>query len=1350
VDGTNTDNDPYTCQSETPPHPGIYINKSLSLVGFGPKPPHIRCSEGLTFDGSDDAQQMHITLSGLFLDEGLVYFQDSSVNIDRCKFEGSKHGVQFLITTKMVSNIQITNSVFVKNSECVSVVINKTINLSEAVHVVFTVKHSSFHGNVITDQGSCVSFHESSDNKHSVSLNITLENVTFIHNNFSTKGLVFLDMENATQDIHFQNVTFMSNNAISDRDVSSGYGHSECIVHSSIVSVFVNASSFTGQQARSFNVSARKISLQINNSSFRGHEDEGNGGAIYLRGSVHCVLKVSESNFTNAYGSSGGGAVFITALTASVQLHHTTFSNCTSLGTGGVFIHTMSREMSAGYALHLIVDNSRFVGCRSNDIGGPISVLYESQVNISISSSHFISNYAATGGAISLSPIRKGDKDWKSKPSQVTIQNSTFFNNSAITGGAIYLVANNQSTLILENVIMESNRAEGTGGAAWISPLFAFKILHSRFLKNIAQETAGAIIVRDVNTLEIKDSLFDGNITGDFVEFGGALFISCGVITTLIIITNTTFKNCSAKQHGGAIYLIHYGNVSLVIRRSRFVENLSLQTTGGALSIQLPQDNDKNPGCVPQKVKLASRRNDDDHDEEFASLVSKNHLSFQDTTFERNAGVVGGAVYLSNGKATFINCSFTDNFASSQGGHIYTVQGSASLIIQGSLFQQTMKTLQLFTMNYSKASFFHVESSGPFKVYNTTMNVRAYGVKNPLMLVANGRVIDLGDDSLTKFYCPVGSEMEILRFTQEFTTQVNNTPCKIKITTLELSCSPCEGNSYSLQRGYALGSRLAAGFQCLPCPFGANCTQNILAKRNFWGYKEQKNPLSLHFIMCPAGYCSPPQEANFPEYNGCQGNRSGELCGRCDDGYTETLYSTKCRPSHQCKDYWFWPVALFYVSFMALYFIFTPPIVPWIKRQTLWFKENKAVNQDYNFDKGYLKILFYFYQAANLLVVSSSSQHVIKTNLIDPIVGFFNFKSYSVGFICPFAGLRVVSKQFFSASHVFGTMLMICFFYVLHCGIQRFRGQGAPSVGPYVGGILQTLLLGYTTLATVSFSLLRCVPIGSEKRLFYDGSHVCFQWWQYILVGFVCTFVIPFVFVLLWGSYKLYGKTLSVWKFLLACFLPLPSLIYWLFISFCQVLRNPVNEVSTPQQMSLNSVERVLYDSFKRPEEGRKLSLSWEGIMIGRRLILVVMKSFVNNPMPRLLIMSLFCFLFLLHHVVAQPFRDSLANAAETISLLSIAILGMVNLVFVSFFSLAVPFNDHFSSWWNVCEGVEVTILCLVPAVCGLVVVIAILSQLCRLTVVVCRFLCNFCWICFRSRYSSQNDEPKPLLAPVG
>jgi len=299
------------------------------------------------------------------------------------------------------------------------------------------------------------------------------------------------------------------------------------------------------------------------------------------------------------------------------------------------------------------------VGCRSNGIdflyGAPISVRYESQVKITISSNHFVSNYAANGGAISVLPFRIGDKHWESKPSQVTIKNSTFFNNSAKCGGAIFVKVSNQSTLILENVIMKSNRVSESGGAAWIGSIFAFKILHSRLLRNSAGEGGGAFFVIDVNRLEIKDSLFDGNIVR---ISGGALYIIY-FFSTLILITNTTFKNCSAEYDGGAVYLAPEGNyaVSLAIRRSRFVENLSLQASGGALSIQLTQDNDKNPGCVHQKVKSVSPRNHYDHDDKFASLVYKNLLIFEDSTFEKNAGVFGGAVYLLNGKATFINCS---------------------------------------------------------------------------------------------------------------------------------------------------------------------------------------------------------------------------------------------------------------------------------------------------------------------------------------------------------------------------------------------------------------------------------------------------------------------------------------------------------------------------------------------------------------------------------------------------------------------------------------------------------------------------------------------------------------------
>ena len=1326
LDGTNTGKNPYTCQSGFSQHSGININKSLSLIGFGPIPSQIRCSEGtsLKFNGSQNVSKMEVTLSRLLLKETFVYFQDFSAKIDGCKFEGSRQGLQFVISNKNLSIIQITNSSFVRNSKCISVVANSTENVSLTMQLIVKLENSSFDRNTMSGNGWGIAFIESPHNNRPASCNITLDNVTFSRNKFSSRGLFFLKLESANQNIHLQDVTCIDNNLLPGRDFVAGYIHSEFIVRSAVVNVIINASKFTSQHVRLMNIHASIISLQIQNAHFRGHRVEGNGGALSLIGTVLCTLNVFKSSFVNTNASQGGA---INAECEIVQLYSqdNTFTGNTAMhkGGGAVFIDTS--------------------GCVAGNLG--------ESFQISINNSHFTSNYAGgSGGALSFSLPEVREERWRSSPCQITIENSTFSTNRASEmGGAVFVeLINPQSIIILQNVIMESNIARNGGGLAIPVSIFALKVHQSKFLRNTAHMEGGVLYVGEVKRLEVEDSYFEGILPSRerprFGKgFGGALFIpGTTLISRSISIINTTFKNFLTGKQGGVIYLAHLDeeNVIFVVKRSRFVDNASFQNLGGAIFLSLAPDTQKDPGCLPESQNDAAQN--------YPSWRYKSHLMFEDTTFHRNAADVGGAVYLGNGKAIFRNCYFVDNFATTQGGHIYTVAGSASVIIKDSILRQTMNQLELLTVNFSKTSFIHTESSGALKVYNTTMDNKAYGSTAPLMLVTNGRLIEIGN--WTEFYCPVGSEMDILDFSNLLTTQLCNTSCKLKVTTVSFSCSACRGNSYSLQRGRAIGSQLVSGFQCLPCPFGAKCAQNILAKANFWGFREQLNPPTVRFTMCPMGYCNPPEIADFPQYNGCQGNRSGTLCGHCNKNHTETLYSTHCRPSRQCNDFWFWPLAVIYVSLMALYFTFKPPFVPWIKRQILWFKETELVNHENVFDKGYLKILFHFYQVANFFLISNSSQLVIKTNLINPLVGLFNFQqTFSPsGFICSFPGLTVVTKQFFSASHVFGTFLMICAFYALHWVVQTFRGQGAPSLGPYVGGILQTLLLGYTTLASASFNLLRCVPIGSERRLFYDGNVVCFQWWQYILVAFVCTFVIPFVFVLLWGSYRLYGGSLSVGRFLLGCFFPLPSIIYWSFVSLFGKRINPVVEDPSPCQVSRNYVERVLYDSFNRPEDGGKLSLSWESVMIGRRLILVVLRAFVNDPLPRLLIMITFEVLFLLHHILTQPFRDSIANTVETISLLFIVVVGLLNAFFAAFLSLAVPPNNHFSSWWNVFQGAEVVILCLVPAIFVLLVVTAVLSQLCRIFVVVGRVLCNFCWICFRS-CCNKFDETGPLLVPT-
>ena len=949
MDGTGTHKYPYTCQSGTSEHPGINTNKSLSLIGFASPVPHIRCPEGtgLAFIGSDNAEKMTVTLSKLFFNESFVRVQDFSVEIDEYTFEGSKQGIQFVMTTKTASSIEIRNSTFSRNQECISVVVTGTVKNSSDIPATFKLTNSSFDGNIFSDEGTCISFTESRHSNHSASSNITLDNVKFSRNKFSSNGLVLLEMDDGNQNIRLQNVLFIDNRPLSDacrRDFTSS-SDSDCIIRSTGVNIFINSSNFTREVVRSFSVNASNISLQIFNSSFVGHRVEGNGGAISLRGSNLCMLNVSNSSFVNTTAAQGGAINIECTYVCSVSFEDSCFKDNTVISGGGggaVYIHSTGSVLNdAEYPTEAILKfhyngrsseklpqinitrcdfnsgNSHFGGgalcinavkasvrlcystftnCRTQKDGGAVYVWFIPVLKVH--QSRFFNNTAWGGGAINMPDSNSHNT------CHITIERSAFSNNNAVVGGAIYIINIADAILTFQTVTMESNRAQRNGGAVALDSFGTVNVRQSRFFNNTALHKGGAFSCLDKFlftsfVFEVQECYFESNYVLGELGSGGAFYVRNLYSTNFasVLITNTTFNNCWSDGDGGAISLgISQRTGRLEIKSSRFVDNYSMKHQGGAIAIDYDPDTPKDPGCIKTRFSQVSEIH---NTKEYPSWVYKSHSTFEDTVFERNAAVSGGALGLTNGKSIFRNCSFINNFASTLGGHIYTEAGSPSLIIQGSVFNKTLNELQQKKIRYTTGSFIHAESSGALELNNTTMDASTYVNTGLFLQVRNGRLIDLGNNNLTTFNCPFGSQMEILHFTDQVTTQVKDTPCTIQVTNLQFISSPCAGNFYSLQRGHAFGLQLAPGFQCLPCPFGANCSQNIIAAQNYWGYKEHDSPPTLKFTMCPLGYCRTPQMTDFPEYNACQGNRSGKLCGQCNEAYTETLYSTNCRPSLQ-------------------------------------------------------------------------------------------------------------------------------------------------------------------------------------------------------------------------------------------------------------------------------------------------------------------------------------------------------------------------------------------------------------------------------------------------------------------
>ena len=444
---------------------------------------------------------------------------------------------------------------------------------------------------------------------------------------------------------------------------------------------------------------------------------------------------------------------------------------------------------------------------------------------------------------------------------------------------------------------------------------------------------------------------------------------------------------------------------------------------------------------------------------------------------------------------------------------------------------------------------------------------------------------------------------------------------------------------------------------------------------------------------------------------------------------------------------------MFLTIILALYLLTKPPILRTLRTQIVWFKktdedqpadEVDVIGGGRHSESGFLKITFYFYQAAETLIVGSIEELVGKIPLIHFFISAYNFQVQSInkGLGCPFAGLTAVTKELFLSGTVFLTMANLVPIYVVHHVVNMIMGKGKPSLIRYMAVVMEVLLLGYERLAETALKLMHCVSIGSGKWLFIDANVPCMQWWQYLLLAYIAIFLVPFIVVLYWGSFKLYRSSITAGEFVGASMIPLPFLIYWLVKG---KLKRRGRE-SSGQQVLNTDVSIILHGPFRPPTDIGNGTIYWESVLIGRRLVLLAFGAFITDVMLRMVFLSAACLLITLHHVLKNPYRHPMANNAETLSLVTLSLIAIINLAKATTLSFGITTDEPSGVYLKALEWFEVCALAFVPALMSILIIFAVLSQLVRFTL----FLIKKCLKCCRKisfypRYEDQ--EQRPLLA---
>ena len=337
---------------------------------------------------------------------------------------------------------------------------------------------------------------------------------------------------------------------------------------------------------------------------------------------------------------------------------------------------------------------------------------------------------------------------------------------------------------------------------------------------------------------------------------------------------------------------------------------------------------------------------------------------------------------------------------------------------------------------------------------------------------------------------------------------------------------------------------------------------------------------------------------------------------------------------------------------------------------------------------GIIKILFFFYQTALIIRVNSPTKaQYFFPEFADILLSFFNVKidiNSTYIEICPFKNSDTISVEIIRSGiliicpFILFLIAVICLvFEQILSRIFPFQQLAVHEAGsryvitiddhvphyaklPFIVRIksayIQLLLIGFASVAVLLFKMIHCIDINGEKHLYIEASVICYTKLQKIFMVIIGSWVMPFCISLSISCYLLRNCKITPNQFIFINTFPPSILIYTLKSKLRQA--NP--SLSLKNAMLAKAILCVVNQPFKNIS-GKSFKIQWESVLILRRLLLIIVNTFLISPYEKLYPIGFLLVLYLIHHMIVQPFKDFSLNIVEGVSLAALCFLTLLN-----------------------------------------------------------------------------------------